>query len=137
MVISTSIQNILLVDDEPNIRLIAQTSLHGLTDWMVTLAENGAQAIKSVQANKPDLIILDMMMPDMDGPTTLFEIRKIEGMQAVPVIFMTAKVQAHELDSYLQMSAAGVISKPFDPMQFPDQVREILTKFDAKQGEKS
>jgi len=126
------INNILLVDDEPNIRLIAQTSLQALTDWNVALAENGTEAIKSVQTLKPDLVLLDMMMPDMDGPTTLTKLREIDGMADIPVIFMTAKVQNHELEDYLKMSAAGVISKPFDPMKLPDDVKEILARLEAK-----
>jgi two-component system OmpR family response regulator len=120
------IQNVLLVDDEPNIRLIAQTSLQALTDWTVTLAENGQEALASASARKPDLILLDMMMPDMDGPTTLSQLRKIETLKDVPVIFMTAKVQSHELDEYVNMSAAGVISKPFNPMTLHEDVLKIV-----------
>lgn len=120
------IHNVLLVDDEPNIRLIAQTSLQALTDWQVVVVQSGSEAIANAKAQRPDLILLDMMMPDMDGPTTLENLRQIAGIETVPVIFMTAKVQSHELEDYLKTSAAGVISKPFDPMKLHEEVREIV-----------
>lgn len=120
------IHHVLLVDDEPNIRLIAQTGLQALTDWTVTLAENGEEALTCARAKRPDLILLDMMMPDMDGPTTLTQLRKLDNLKDVPVIFMTAKVQSHEVDEYLKMSAAGVISKPFNPMTLHEDVLNIV-----------
>ena len=74
----------------------------------------------------PDLIMLDVMMPEMDGPTTFMTLQQNPALKGVPVIFMTAKIQTHELEDYLRLGAAGVISKPFDPMILPDEIAKIL-----------
>ncbi len=128
MTIAADIKNVLLVDDDMNIRTLAQMGLEGLTDWNVELAGSGAEAIAKATALKPDLIILDVMMPGMDGPTTLGELRKIEALQGIPVIFMTAKAQTHEVELYQKMGAKGIITKPFDPMTLPDDIQGILSK---------
>lgn len=120
------IKQVLLVDDDANIRTLAQMGLEGLTDWKVELAGSGAEALKKAISIKPDLILLDVMMPGMDGPTTLSELRKLEVLASVPVIFMTAKAQTHEVELYQKMGARGIITKPFDPMTLPDDIQEIL-----------
>lgn len=123
-----NIKQVLLVDDDQNIRTLAQMGLEGLTDWKVELAASGAEAISKATAVKPDLIILDVMMPGMDGPTTLSELRKVESLSSIPVIFMTAKAQTHEVELYQSMGARGIITKPFDPMTLPDDIQGILNK---------
>ena len=128
MTTSINIKQVLLVDDDQNIRTLAQMGLEGLTDWKVELAASGAEAITKAIAIKPDLIILDIMMPGMDGPTTLSELRKVEALSSIPVIFMTAKAQTHELELYQSMGARGIITKPFDPMTLPDDIQGILNK---------
>ncbi len=128
MTIAADIKNVLLVDDDMNIRTLAQMGLEGLTDWKVELAASGAEAIAKATELKPDLIILDVMMPGMDGPTTLSELRKVEALHDIPVIFMTAKAQTHELELYQKMGAKGIITKPFDPMSLPDDIQGILAK---------
>ncbi len=128
MTIAADIKNVLLVDDDMNIRTLAQMGLEGLTDWKVELAASGAEAIAKATELKPDLIILDVMMPGMDGPTTLSELRKVEALNDIPVIFMTAKAQTHELEQYQKMGAKGIITKPFDPMSLPDDIQGILSK---------
>ncbi|MBX9953222.1 MAG: response regulator [Candidatus Obscuribacterales bacterium] len=122
------IKQVLLVDDDQNIRTLAQMGLEGLTDWKVELAASGAEAISKATELKPDLIILDVMMPGMDGPTTLGELRKVDTLTAIPVIFMTAKAQTHEVELYQKMGARGIITKPFDPMTLPDDIQGILNK---------
>ncbi|HEY9681089.1 MAG TPA: response regulator [Oculatellaceae cyanobacterium] len=122
----SEIKKVLLVDDDQNIRFVAQMSLEGLTTWEITAAESGEDALKKVSDKIPDVILLDMMMPGMDGPTTFAKLRERAELANVPVIFMTAKVQTHEVESYLQLGAAGVITKPFDPMSLADEIRQIV-----------
>lgn len=128
MTSALDIKQVLLVDDDQNIRTLAQMGLEGLTDWKVELAASGAEAIRKASELKPDLIILDVMMPGMDGPTTLGELRKVDSLTGIPVIFMTAKAQTHELELYQRMGAKGIITKPFDPMTLPDDIQGILNK---------
>lgn len=128
MTTSIEIKQVLLVDDDLNILTLAQMGLEGLTDWKVELAGSGAEAVTKATVMQPDLIILDVMMPGMDGPTTLVELRKVAGLAGTPVIFMTAKAQTHEVELYQQMGAKGIITKPFDPMTLPDDIQGILSK---------
>jgi two-component system, OmpR family, response regulator len=121
-----NIETVLLVDDDPSIRCIAEISLAEVGKWQVSLADSGKTALEVLLTEKPDLILLDVMMPGMDGPTLFGLIKNNAKCSHTPVIFMTAKVQKHELDHYHQLGAAGVISKPFDPMTLPSQIRTIL-----------
>jgi len=128
MTTAMEIKQVLLVDDDLNIRTLAQMGLEGLTDWKVELASSGAEALTKAAELKPDLIILDVMMPGMDGPTTLGELRKVDTLNSIPVIFMTAKAQTHEVELYQKMGARGIITKPFDPMTLPDDIQGILAR---------
>ena len=121
-----SIQRVLLVDDDPRIRKIAQISLEGVGKWNVLIVASGFEAIETALRERPDVILLDVMMPEMDGPTTLAKLRENQEIANIPVIFFTAKVQKQELDSYLALGAAGIISKPFDPMKLPGEITEIV-----------
>lgn len=120
------IQKILLVDDDHNIQLIAQMGLEDRPDWCVVTASSGPEALEKVKEENPDLILLDMMMPGMDGKTTYSKLREQSSGSRIPVIFMTAKVQSHEMQSYLDLGAAGVISKPFDPMTLSQEIAAIV-----------
>jgi CheY-like chemotaxis protein len=117
---------ILLVDDDPDIRRIGMLSLEKVGGFGVAVAVSGAEALHKVRDERPDLILLDMMMPDMDGMATLGALRAEPESAAVPVIFMTAKVQGGEVERYLRAGAAGVIEKPFDPLALPAQIKRIL-----------
>ncbi len=117
---------ILLVDDEPHIRRVAEVSLVRVGKWSAILAASGPEGIVAAEREHPDVILLDVMMPDMDGPTTLRALRERAPVAGIPVIFMTAKVQEHEIQRYLDLGAAGVICKPFDPMKLADHVRRIF-----------
>lgn len=119
------ITKVLLVDDEPDIRRIGKLSLEAVGKWTVVMAASGLEAIEVARRELPDLIILDVMMPDLDGPTTYGRLQAEPALAGIPVIFMTAKVQKAEIARYLQLGAAGVVSKPFDPMTLPDQIRQI------------
>jgi two-component system OmpR family response regulator len=122
-----TVSKVLLVDDEPHLRRIGELSLKGVGKWTVVLASNGPEAIATAEREKPDLILLDVMMPGMDGPATLQQLKAVETTAQIPVIFMTAKVQKHEVDKYLAGGAVGVIPKPFDPMGLPSQIMQILS----------
>lgn len=120
-----ALNRILLVEDEPDIRTVAELALASVGGFAVHLCEGGAQALAELPGFAPDLVMLDVMMPGMDGPATLAELRKLPQGKDVPVIFMTAKVQQAEIESYKRLGAIGVIAKPFDPMTLADQVREL------------
>src|SRR6185312_10576597 len=121
-----SLAKILLVDDEPHIRRVAELCLVRVGKWSAVLAASGPEGIAAAEREHPDLILLDVMMPDMDGPSTLRALRDRESVAGIPVIFMTAKVQDHEIQRYLELGAAGVICKPFDPMKLSEHVRRIF-----------
>ncbi|MBX9696379.1 MAG: response regulator [Cyanobacteria bacterium] len=122
------VEKVLMVDDDDNIRLIAEMSLEGLTDWQLSMACCGKEALTQLAQHRPDLVLLDMMMPDMDGIAVFNEMKALFGDDAPRVIFMTAKAQKQEVDKYISMGAAGVIMKPFDPMCLPDDINEILAR---------
>jgi CheY-like chemotaxis protein len=114
-----------MVDDEPHIRRVGELALRSVGGWEVRVAASGEEAVEMANAEQPDVILLDVMMPGMDGPMTLERLRENAETAGIPVIFMTAKVQRHEVDRYLRLGARGVISKPFDPMTLPDEIRRI------------
>jgi len=116
---------ILHVEDEADIRAIARIALEEVGGFEVDAAESGEEALRKAEAWKPDLILLDVMMPGMDGPTTFQALRKSDRGASIPVIFMTAKVQSHEVDRYKAMGALGVLRKPFDPMTLADEIRKL------------
>ncbi|GAC1347405.1 MAG: response regulator [Myxococcales bacterium] len=121
-----ALRKVLLVDDEPDIRRIGQFSLTAVGKLLVVTAANGAEALEAAARESPDVILLDVMMPGMDGPTALQRLREAEATRHIPVIFMTARVQQAEVERYLQLGALGVIHKPFDPMGLPQKLRDIL-----------
>ena len=120
------LSKVLLVDDEPDIRRIGQISLEHVGHWKVVQAQSGLQALTLAVNEKPDVILLDVMMPDLDGPGTFARLREDPVTARIPVIFMTAKAQPHEVAAYRALGAAGVIAKPFDPMTLPAEVRTIV-----------
>jgi two-component system OmpR family response regulator len=121
-----TIRKVMLVDDEDDIRTIGNLSLGRVGGWQTVLAASGAEAVSKAAAEQPDLILLDVMMPGMDGPTTLGQLRAQESTAKTPVIFMTAKVQKQEVARYLELGAVGVIGKPFDPMTLPAEIKRLL-----------
>jgi CheY-like chemotaxis protein len=126
MAATMNLSKVLLVDDEPDIRRIGQISLEHVGKWKVVQAQSGLQALTVAASEKPDVILLDVMMPELDGPGTFARLREDPATAAIPVIFMTAKAQPHEVASYRALGAAGVIAKPFDPMTLPGEVRSIV-----------
>ena len=117
---------ILYVDDEPDIREVAAMAIELDPDLEVRTCESGEEALAIAPDWKPDLILLDVMMPSMDGPATLAALRADGAAANIPVVFITARTQAHEAGRFLSLGAAGVIAKPFDPMTLADTVRTYL-----------
>jgi two-component system OmpR family response regulator len=120
------IETILLVDDDPSIRQVATLTLERVGGWAVRVAGSGAQALELARDEPPDLVLIDVMMPGMDGPETLARLRELPGFAAVPVVFMTARVQTHEIEEYRALGVVGVVSKPFDPLTLPQQLLEFV-----------
>jgi CheY-like chemotaxis protein len=120
------IATVLLVDDEPDIRKIGRLSLERVGGWQVLCAESGQRALELACDGQPDLILLDVMMPGMDGLSTLEQLKREPRTAAIPVLFLTAKVRPRELELYTRAGAAGVIHKPFDPLTLPAEVRRAL-----------
>jgi len=117
---------VLLVDDEDDIRKIGHLSLTAVGKFEVLMAPSATEGLALARTHKPDLILMDMMMPGMDGLSALAQLRADSELSTIPVIFMTAKVQRSEVEHYLSVGALGVIQKPFDPMTLPSEVRKIL-----------
>ena len=119
-----SLRRILFVEDDPDIQIVATMALESLGGFSVLACGSGAEALSRLDGFAPDLVLLDVMMPGMDGPATLAALRQ-QPAGEVPVVFMTARVQAHEVAQYRRMGAADVIAKPLDPMALSDTVRTI------------
>ena len=122
-----SLKEVLLVEDESDIQVVARMALEsgGLA---VKVCGTGQEALRIAAEFPPDLILLDVMMPGMDGPSTLKALRAIPSAASIPIIFITAKVQLHEIDQYKALGAIDVIRKPFDPMTLVSTIRNIWTR---------
>lgn len=120
---------VLHVDDEADIREVTALSLSLDPDIEVQSAASGQEALDVLQAGlRPDVVLLDVMMPVMDGPGTLERLRAVPGCETVPVVFMTARTRNEERDAYLALGAVAVVVKPFDPMSLAQQVRAIMAE---------
>ena len=119
-------KRLLLIEDEDDIREVAQASLELTRGWHVYAARNGREGIDAAAAHQPDAILLDVMMPDMDGPTTLQHLRERDDTRAIPVVLLTAKVQPGDRARFATLGVHGVIAKPFDPMTLADEVATLL-----------
>lgn len=125
------LQHILYVEDDPDIRTVAQLALEAVGGFTLRVCASGAEALDAVTAGYvPDMILLDVMMPEMDGPTTLVHLRAIAATAAQPAVFMTAKVQPEEIAYYKSLGARGVLAKPFDPMRLSQQVQQLWEQGD-------
>lgn len=120
-----NVERILLIDDEPDIRAVAELSLEQVGGFSLDSAASGEEGLERARAQRPDLVLLDMMMPGLDGLETLALFRADPEIAGIPVIFMTARSQPAELEEYLAAGALGVILKPFDPMELPNEIRKL------------
>lgn len=117
---------VLLVDDEPDIRRIAKLGLGRVGGMEVVEATNGTEALARAKEHQFDAVLLDVMMPVLDGPSTLARLREDPATAGIPVVFLTAKAIAAEVDRLKSLGAAGVLTKPFDPMTLARELRGVL-----------
>ena len=128
-----TLQRVLYIDDEMDILRIAKFALKNTAGLEVETHTNGNDAVSLALSFKPDIILLDVMMPEIDGPTTFRTLRAVSELNHIPIIFMTAKVQPSEVDKYIEMGATGVIAKPFDPMELAETIKGYWSEFNAQQ----
>ncbi len=119
-------KRILVVDNEEYIQEVAKICLETVAGWEVLTASSGEQGINKASAYKPDAILLDVMMPGMDGPTTFEKLQANPATKAIPVIFLTAKMQASDRRRYAQMGMTTAIAKPFNALELAEQVANAL-----------
>src|ERR1700722_18579502 len=117
---------ILIIDDEDDIREVAAMSLETVAGWEVMVANSGAQGLTRAATYKPDAILLDVMMPGMDGPTTFRELRKNPVTSKIPVLLLTAKVQQTDQRRFADLGVNAVLFKPFDPLKLSAQISGAL-----------
>ena len=120
-----TLRRISYAEDEPDIRAVAELALTTVGGFEMDISADGVEALDRIPAYGPDLILLDVMMPGLDGPEVLRRLAEMDSTRDVPVILMTAKAQKHEIERYMALGAAGVIAKPFDPMTLHQQVQQI------------
>lgn len=126
------LEKILCVEDDPDIAAITKIALEDLGGYIIHICNSGEQALKMVNHFKPDLFIIDVMMPEMDGPMTLKALRQLPEFSNTPVIFMTAKTQSHEIKEYIKLGALDVVTKPFDPITLAKTIETIWNKKNEK-----
>lgn len=127
-----SLRRILFVEDDPDIQTVAKMALEAIGGFTVLACGSGSDALARLDEFAPDLVLLDVMMPGMDGPATLAALRQTPSGRELPVVFMTARVQAQEVAAYREMGAEDVIAKPFDPMMLSEQVQSIWKSLKAR-----
>lgn len=119
-------KRILVIDDEDGIREIIQICLEAAAGWDVLTAASGSEGLAAAQVEKPDAILLDVMMPDMDGPTTFRQLQADPTTQHIPTILLTAKAKISEQQQFIDLGVTGVITKPFKAQDLVNQIRNIL-----------
>lgn len=117
---------ILIIDDEDDIREVAALSLETVAGWDVVVANSGAQGLARAIEFQPEAILLDVMMPGMDGPSTVRELRKNPVTAGIPVLLLTAKVQSSDQRRFADLGVQAVLFKPFDPMTLSTQIASVL-----------
>ena len=125
---SETLNKILYVEDKADIQTVAKLAFRSVGGFEVMICGSGAEALEQAPKFKPDIFLLDVMMPGMDGPDTLVALLKTEGLENTPAIFLTAKALPAEVERYKSLGALDVIPKPFDPMTLADQVKDIWSR---------
>lgn len=121
----TRLKRILLVDDDTDVRSVLQMALELVGQYTVCCCESGAEALAQFEVFQPQLVVLDVMMPDMDGPETLRRLRALGGFEHVATVFLTAKAYPHERERLHGLGVSGVLTKPFDPMTVSGELQRI------------
>jgi two-component system OmpR family response regulator len=124
-----TLTRILYAEDEPLVQTIAKVALVKVGGFDLRICSSGAQALEDVKAFAPQLILLDVVMPGMDGPATLARLRQDPATAAIPVVFLTANSDPSDIANYIALGALDVIAKPYNPMTLADQVREVWAKY--------
>lgn len=119
------LKKILYAEDEPDVQTIVELTIQTMSDYEIKICNNGQKLLECVEEYKPDLIMLDVMMPEMDGPTTFKNLQDNKKTKNIPVIFVTAKAQVHEVEKFKEIGSWGVITKPFTLMNLCDEIQEI------------
>lgn len=119
---------ILLVDDEPDIREVISFALEAIGGFTLEVAKSGSEALEKAVHSGPQLILLDVMMPGLDGPATLAALRANDATAGIPVVFMTAKAQPREIARFRELGAIDVIPKPVDPMTLSEKIQALWTR---------
>ncbi|WP_299406921.1 response regulator [Acaryochloris sp. IP29b_bin.148] len=117
---------ILVIDNEHYIQEVVQIALETIKHWQVVTASSGAEGLLKAEQAQPDVILLDVMMPDMDGATTYQKLQANPHTQQIPVLLLTAKVQTVDQNRYKELGVLATIPKPFDPLQLPNQIADVL-----------
>lgn len=125
----SDLERVLYIEDEPDIRAVATIALQQIGGLTLKCCANGPEGLDALRGFAPQLVLLDVMMPGMDGPTVLANIRQHTEYNHIPVVFITAKVQTAEVEDLMKLGAFAVISKPFSPMDIADQLRSIWKDF--------
>lgn len=121
----TELKKIIYAEDEPDLQTVVEMTVQAMSDFEMKICDNGKILLECVEEYSPDLIMLDVMMPELDGPSTFNKLKEMEKLKNVPVIFMTAKAQVHEVEHFKSLGAIGVITKPFDPMTLCEEIQNI------------
>ena len=119
-------RRILIIDDEDDIREVAALSLEATAGWKTLTANSGAAGIELAMAEQPDAILMDVMMPGVDGPTTFRTMQENPSIAKIPVLLLTAKVQGVDKRRFADLGVAGILFKPFDPLTLAEQIAEAL-----------
>ncbi len=128
------LRRILLVEDDPALRMVARVALEKVGGFQVLGCASGPEALAQLAEFGPDLALLDVMMPEMDGPATLRAIRGLPGGATLPVAYLTAKVHERELGELRAQGVIGVLAKPFDPMRLSAAVNELWLGIDGEEA---
>jgi CheY-like chemotaxis protein len=127
----STLKKILIVDDEANIQNVAKVALEIIGRYEVQTSASGLEALERIKTFVPDLILLNVNMPEMDGRSTLKKIRDQEAFSKMPIVFVTANFQPHEIKAFMELGATDVIGKPFDPKTFTSRIEAIWDKHKA------
>jgi two-component system OmpR family response regulator len=119
---------ILYVEDEPDIRQLVSLALDVVGGFTLKTCNSGLEALNAIETFEPQLLLLDVIMSELDGPGTLKKIREIDAYKEIPAIFITAKVQLDEIQGYFEVGVVDVIVKPFDPMTLAERIQEAWAK---------
>lgn len=120
------IRSVLLVDDDPTVRMVGELALSSVGGLETHVVASGDAAVAAALRVRPDVILLDVVMPGMDGPETLARLREDANLRSIPVVFCTARSGGAEAEALVALGAVGVITKPFDPMRLADEVRRVV-----------